>query len=422
MFPTLFKPTKTGKMHQWNISVENATITRSDGEVNGKQTESKREIAGNTVRTPEEQAKQEAEKMWIKQVDKGYKPDPKDINGSKIYDFIIQQKSHNGGMNRGVKMFGETAIKTDTTGGEKNMTIQHHPMLSQKYTERADKIEFPVYVQGKCDGMRCLTYLDGDRVVLESRNGKDFVHLSHIRESLKKILKTGIVLDGELYVHHLYKDESGSPTNLVTTKPFSNVGRFQFLSEACKVSRTKPHEFEQFVQYWVFDLWDLEATNEERNKKLKKILGGGDSTIIMLPTHVADSHEDIEKHFQIYLDLGYEGCMIRQIQATYVSRKGYHAPVLLKYKPENDEEWIILDAKECDGNQKGCVIWKCGLNGKEVMAKQIGDVEMSRSLFSEFSKNPKEFIGKHINIRYNELTSDGVPRFPRSTWIVEDKF
>jgi hypothetical protein len=417
MFPTLYKETKTGKTHQWVISVEGSTIIRSDGDVGGKQKVSKREISKNTLRTAEQQALDEAEKIWIKQLDKEYKPT--DSNGLKIYNYVIEQKSKNGGMNRGVKMFGDTEIKTDTTSGVKDMTIQHHPMLSQKYTDRIDSITFPVFVQGKCDGLRAISYLNGDHVVLESRGGKDFVHLQHIRDALKKVLKPGLVLDGELYVHYLYRNEN-KPTNVKTNDVYTNVERFQFLSECCKITRKKPHDFEILVEYWVFDIWDNTGkTNKERENQLTKLQFS--APIIKLPTHIANSHEEIEKYFEEYLDKSYEGVMTRNMNATYVSRKGYHAPCLLKYKPFFDLEAEIIGAEKAEGNQQDAVVWKCSLKGKEFSAKQIGTLDMSRFLYEDFCKTPKKYIGRKINIRYNEMTSDEIPRFGRATWFVEDK-
>lgn len=423
MFPILYKPTKSGKSHSWQISVYGDTITREDGDVGGKLTKTTREIVGNTVRTAEQQAQQEAEKIWIKQLDKGYKPDEKDKKGMKIFNNVMLQKSINGGMNRGVKMFGESNITVGTTAGDKKIDTVHYPMLSQKYLEHKDSVKFPVLVQAKCDGLRCLPRLNSDgEVILESRNGKGYVHLNHIRDELKKILKPGMIIDGELYVHHLYKKDGVISTDGDDEDAMKNVERYQFLSESCKITRTKPHEYESFVQFWIFDLWDLESTNLERNKKLKKIMKGykGD-TIVLLPTHTADSHDDVEKLMDSYIEKDYEGVMLRDPDAVYVSRNGYHCRSLLKYKRESDEEWIIVGAEQCAGNQKGAVKWLCELDGKSVTAKQMGNLEDSRKLYKEYCKNPENFNGKHINIRYNELTKDGVPRFPRAVSIVEDK-
>jgi ATP-dependent DNA ligase len=413
MYPTLYKITKTGKVQQWCISVEKNIITRTDGHVDGKQKSSTREVSGNTLRTAEQQAQQEAETYWIKQLDKDYKPDSKDKKSMGIYNHVMKQKSMNGGMNRGVKMFGETQITSSTTDGTKIMSEQHHPMLSQKYEDHRSAVTFPVFTQPKCDGMRCLPRLENGRVVLESRNGKDYVHLNHIREELKKILKPEMVLDGELYIHHIEKEDGN---------PMKNVERYQFLSKACKITRSKPHEKEYLVQFWVFDIWNPHTTNHDRNRELNKIMKGYKGEIIqLLPTKTAHSHEEIEKHMEIYIADDYEGLMLRNPDAVYVSKSGYHCRDLLKYKRFEDEEWIITGAEECQGTHKGAVKWICELNGKKLVAKQVGKLEDSRDLYTQYKKSPKKFNGKYINIRFNDRTKDGIPRFPRAISFVEDK-
>ena len=103
-----------------------------------------------------------------------------------------------------------------------------------------------------------------------------------------------------------------------------------------------------------------------------------------------------------------------------------HQSCLLKYKRFEDEEWEVCGAGECvGGTQDGAIKWICRkmIKGKEkkVIAKQMGDTETSSALYKEYQKNPDKFNGRMINIRFNDRTKDGVPRFPRATAFVEDK-
>jgi len=122
----------------------------------------------------------------------------------------------------------------------------------------------------------------------------------------------------------------------------------------------------------------------------------------------------------------FEGLMVRQAEAKYVSVDNYHCSDLLKYKRFEDEEWEIVGAEECAGNQAGAVKWKLKneVNGKsrQVTAKQMGDIEEARELMKAYTVTPENFLGKWINIRFNDRSADGVPRFPRATVIPEDKF
>lgn len=436
-FPLLYH-TDAGKVRVWACWVVENVLYRTDGLSNGKFKEpSQYTFGGNTVKTPEEQATAEAEKRWISQLDKGYRPSSSDDRGVKIYESVLAQKSQNGGMNRGVRMFSESEITTGTTAGEKDLDQRHCPMLAKKYkdydkneelvlTNQAVALKFPCLVQPKLDGLRALPRISGSHVVLESRNGKDYMFLNHIRRELHPLLKGGIVLDGELYVHRLYKSGTGYDTVGKGTE-LKSVERFQFLSEACKITRKSPHPYEELVQFWVFDLWDPSKTNLERWRFLEALFKDYKGTAIKLvPTFQVHSHEEIEKRMDEFVGKGhrngyqYEGLMVRQSAAKYNHKNGYHCDDLLKYKRFEDEEWIVTGAEECAGNHAGAVKWVCELNGRKLVAKQMGDLEESRRLFTDFQKHPKKFLGHKINIRFNERSKDGIPRFPRATAFRED--
>ena len=428
----------------WSCRVVDNEIFRKHGVVGGKITEpSSYKCNKNNLRSAPQQAQLEAERLWIGKLDKGYSPDPADVGGMEIFKRVMDQKAQNGGMNRGVKMHGDSQIKSGSTAGKKQVQ-RHYPMLAKKYksddglslTPVASKLEFPLYVQAKVDGLRALPSYGASTqsVTLESRNGKAYVHLDHIRDALGRLLRkigdTDIVFDGELYVHHV-KDES-------TGAALSNVERFQLLSEMCKITRTNAHPRESVAQFWIFDIWDPETTFEKRYYKLKRVeaLVKADkslnSVIKFVPTKLVNSHDEIESYMDDMigvttgrLNYEFEGVMVRVRDAYYDSRLNYHSSRLLKYKKFMDEEWEICGAESCNGTHEGAIKWKCKkiVDGveRELTAKQTGTVESSRLLFDEYTQNSDKFMGRSINIRFNERTKEGVPRFPRAIAFVDDK-
>lgn len=440
-FPILFTTDRNGRERLWACWVKDNCVFRTDGLVSGKLKDpQKHEYAGNSVKSANEQAESEAEKLWIKKCDIGYKPK---ADGMKIYDFVRKQKEENGGMNRGVRMFTKTAITTKTTAGKKDLDKRHCPMLAKKYKNDDDSIssvgkqlKFPAIVQAKVDGIRSISWVNKGSVILESRNGKSFVFLDHIREEIKKLFSAcgeEVILDGELYVHSLFKTAKGL-TKRKTSKELKNVDRFQFLSEACKITRNEPHKQEELVEYWIFDIWDIEKTNKERWQKLTGIFESYSGSILKLvPTKIVKNHDEIEKEMSRLIGektgrngYEFEGAMIRQLDKLYETKNNYHSSNILKYKRFDDEEWTIEKADKCVGGvQDGAVKWHCKktVDGKvlRVIAKQTGDVGMSKKMYKDYLKSSKKFIGKQINIRFNGRTKDGVPRFPRATSFVEDK-
>lgn len=445
-YPFLYTTAKSGKQRIWACWLDpngEPIVWRTDGEVGGKLKEpSSREFKKNTLRSALEQAQEGACKMWIQKLDKGYTPSPEDKVGQEIYNRVMKQKEANGGMNRGVTMWGETRITTESTAGSKNISERHYPMLAKKYkdylkrkgdemyglTPVGTKINFPCFVQTKVDGLRALPKIGGEHVTLESRNGKNYVFLNHIREEIKRWLThkgcPEIVLDGEMYLHHMLHPSG---------KEYKSVERFQFLSQTCKITRKSPHSEENKVQFWIFDLWDLDKTFRERWTYLVDLFKDYDGDILRLvSTYEVHNHEEIEKYICEFVGettgregYEYEGLMVRQAEATYMARNNYHCSDLLKYKRFEDEEWEICGAEPCAGNQAGAIKWKLQkvIDGKtrQVIAKQMGDLSHSRKLMEDYLFQPECFNGLMINIRFNERSKDHVPRFPRATVIPEDK-
>ena len=61
------------------------------------------------------------------------------------------------------------------------------PMLAQKYDDRKDGLEYPLYSQPKLDGIRCIVQRNGHgELTAKTRNGKVIDAVPHILESLKE--------------------------------------------------------------------------------------------------------------------------------------------------------------------------------------------------------------------------------------------
>lgn len=452
-YPLLFITAKNGRERVWACWVEGDVVYRTDGFVDGKLKEPQtHQYSGNTLRSGEEQAPLEAEKLWLKQINRGYLPAKGDKVGQKVFKHVKGQLEQNGGMNRGVKMFGKSEIIAKSTAGAKKFGSQHEPMLAKHYknwkkvggveeyglTNQGKAVEFPAIAQGKVDGMRGLPYIDKNKVVLESRKGNGFVYMDHIRNEVYRWLTKknckNVILDGEFNVQILYRDKNGNPTFDYTEREMTGVERYQFISEVCKITRNEPHKFEHMVEFWVFDIWDPTKTNMERWEMLEELFEDYDGDIIkIVPTRIVNSHEEIEEFMSELVGettnregYEFEGLMVRQANAKYIPSKKNHQDCLLKYKRFADDEWEVCGAERCNGGtQDGSIKWICKkvIDGKEkkVVAKQTGNSEDSKKLYTDYLKNPKKYNGRMINIRYNDTTLSGVPRFPRATAFVEDK-
>lgn len=88
--------------------------------------------------------------------------------------------------------------------GETRVSARPWPMLAQIYKKRYNKVEFPVLVQPKLNGVRCLAHkVDSERkyvgdIDLYTRSQTDWLGMPQFRTQLSHIPKD-IVIDGEIY-------------------------------------------------------------------------------------------------------------------------------------------------------------------------------------------------------------------------------
>lgn len=361
-FPTLYKKSSKGKISEWQIWVVGESgqgiIHILHGYTDGKkQHDTKIVWKGKNLgkaneTTPFEQAVSEAESKWDKQRDKGYVDDP-----DKVDDIV------------------------------------YLPMLAHSYEKRGKDIEFPCVAQRKFDGIRCLIQEEGGEIVLTSRKGKKFPHLEHLHEeSLAALSRYGdtLILDGELY---------------------SNELSFQRLNGLVKKKTLTPKDEEDMkkIHHRLYDniLPDNpEAPFAHRYTILETVSKG--LTLLQLtknfPVH---SPEDIRPLLAQFVEEGYEGVILRNLSGIYGVNK--RSKDLQKYKDFKDDEYVIVGFEEGEGRAQGTVIWICETkSGQPFRVRPRGTEEERRKWWDE----GESYIGKELTVRYQELTDDGIPRFP----------
>jgi DNA ligase-1 len=117
----------------------------------------------------------------------------------------------------------------------------------------------------------------------------------------------------------------------------------------------------------------------------------------------------INEQHALYVEQGYEGQMIRTSgdKSLYESKR---SKSLLKHKSFIDEEYIILDIVEGEGNKTDMV-------GSFVFKSKTGHIFNASPKYNwdeckELWKKRQELLGKSATVKYFNLTPDGVPRFP----------
>jgi ATP-dependent DNA ligase len=354
---TVYKKTSTGKIQQWRAWVERTEtgylLKVESGQTDGKLTETVGQVIdeGKQKRTAEEQAIFEANSKLKKKRDEAY------------FDSIEAAQTQ-------VKLL---------------------PMLAHPFDKRKHNINYPAIVQRKFDGVRCLAVLNSNgSVKLLSRKGKEYPHLQHIKADVwENNDDTNIVLDGELYSDTLTFQQLVGLVKRVTLKPGNDQQMYE-------------------VSLRVYDCVDLnnEADFTDRYQTITNITNGAKYLSLVENVRV-DNEEEIHAAQARFVEEGYEGAMVRNLTGAYAI--GKRSANLQKVKTFLDGEYPIVGFTQGTGGETGCVIWECSTSdGQTFRVRPRGTQENRKVLF----ENGSDYVGQQLTVRYQELTDDGVPRFP----------
>lgn len=361
-FPSLFALSKKGQIRTYEITVEDdgkkATLTTAKRvSLNGKWTYDKYEYTRgvNIGKSNETTYFQQAVNEAISI-----------INKLKDSGFTYKKPSTTDKFN------------TDASGAIK-------PMLATGFNEK--RIKFPCIVQPKYDGVRCLVFEKDGKVMIRSRKGKEYniPHLQKWAENNRDMLP----LDGELYNH--------------------NELTFQEIVSAVK----KHSDITPKIRYAVYDK-PIDGVNN--NDRLEILLNDFKKITLKDPVYLSKydmcfSMKDIYECHAKYVAEGYEGAIIRNIDGMY--EFGFGSSNLIKLKMFMDSEYEIVDVIEASGRDSGTAIFVCKCDAGIFNVKPQG----TRELRAEYFKKRKKLIGKLVTVKYQELSDDGIPRFPSAISI-----
>lgn len=269
------------------------------------------------------------------------------------------------------------------------------PMLADKFDNKKTKLPSLTYTQPKLDGIRAIVTLDG----IFSRTWKPIVSVPHIHSTLMPLLEMGYIFDGELYNHNLKHD----------------FNKIISLTRKTKPTDLDLAESEQLVQFWCFDLIARNQNFSDRYSQIESLLTKFNSSIIITPTTEIKSKDELDSIYGLYLENGYEGQMIR-FDAEYEHRR---SKFLLKRKEFIDEEFKIIDILPGEGNWSSYakkII--CTTKDDKIFTGTLkGNFEFAKSVLDDKDK----YIGGEATVRYQNLSPDGIPRFPVTIALYEDK-
>jgi ATP-dependent DNA ligase len=385
-FPELVGEAQTGKTKMWSIRVlERDTsagticgvIETTHGYVDGKKQINEKIIAeGKNIgkkneTTPLQQAINEARSAWVKKKESGYSINVNDNNNAMDIDDSENENTNIGNTNN---------ISNKSKGISDDIPS---PMLAHDYNKRGKSIKFPCFVQRKYDGTRCVGVPGSG---LFSRNRKSYPHMNHIVAEINK-LPPSIILDGELYSDTLTFQEIVGLVKRETLKKGDEEKQLQIKFHIYDIVNDMPYEQRYANLQLLF--------NKYKFKYLE-----------LVKTEICDSEDKMKELHAKYVAEGYEGIMLRNKSGLY---RNVRSADLQKYKEFFDDEYEVVDYKEGEGLEEGCVIWICKTKeGKVFSCRPRG----SREERIEFFNNGAKYIGNMLTVRFQELTDEKIPRFP----------
>jgi DNA ligase-1 len=267
---------------------------------------------------------------------------------------------------------------------------KHHPTGEQKGSKTLAEMKIlnkEIIVQPKLDGNRCLIKVSNGEAVMHTRSGDIMpVQLDHILSDVLKtpVTKQEFILDGELY---------------------SDKFSFNKLNGLIKRITPSDEDIEERknIKYHLYDVMSDEGY-EKRNAFIQRFAS---KNIIVIPSYTIVATDDIIKDYlEVFLALGHEGLMIRQLGVPYEYKRTWQ---LCKVKVFEDEEFKLVGFEE---DRRG------GFVGAFTM--QIGDSTFNAGASGQSEEerayiwtHQDEFIGKMATVCFFGRSEYGVPRFPK---------
>tara|TARA_B110000444_G_C18844154_1_gene600839 strand:+ start:1593 stop:2741 length:1149 start_codon:yes stop_codon:yes gene_type:complete len=287
------------------------------------------------------------------------------------------------------------------TPDKENIKTPILPMLAHVFEKRKQNIKYPAYVQPKVDGVRMVCSVDNGKIKMFTRKGKEFTKLAHLEEELlqyfhriSRYATNEFYLDGELY---------------------SDTLTFQEVAGAVRRKENSPEILTQ-IKYVIFDCFNTRyLENLTFEERWENILGTKPDIrfdnfkyIKPIRTFLVSNDIQVKEFNQSYcLPNGYEGAMIRNASGLY--KLNHRSADLQKLKQFQDNEFEITGYKQGTGSEEGCIIYQCATeDGAVFFVRPKGSLNWRIKMFKE----AKKFIGQQLTVRFQELTDDGIPRFP----------
>lgn len=287
-------------------------------------------------------------------------------------------------------------------------------MLAHKFDEA--KIEYPIRVEPKYDGMRLLAIGNQDGFEFRTRSGKLVDTISdNVINTLKTMYEEGI--------------DTWKPETLMV---FDGELMGENFADTMSQGRKAGHKFEN-GKFYCFDAFPLEVFQqlrskpnpsepyEIRHKELRKVYDsaglGEDDGVILPPSYIVRKFEEISAIYDAVRARGLEGLILKRMNGLYHPRRNVD---WMKLKGQEEADVMIIGAEEGTGKNKGILgAIVVDFNGVEV---RVGGGFSDEQRVAIWKMHESGSLGnKVVEVWFHEVTPDGSMRHPRFKWFRDDK-
>jgi DNA ligase-1 len=309
--------------------------------------------------------------------------------------------------------------KTSKKTKSNDITVMYFPMLAKAYKDGKKHLKFPLYIQPKLDGMRCLSFIkdnhkDYSDVVIYSRTKKEFGNIEYIKKLLypylamfydKKELQS-IYLDGELYLHgKKLQDISGQNRKEFEDEKDQNKNQYHIYD--CFYPKNLDQEYKDRKELLssVFT-----AIKKDNNHSVLEYIKPVETLLVQ------DEKESV-KVFNRFISEKYEGAILRNTKGLYLANKDktgafMRSNDLVKMKKKFTDEFTIVGFTEGRGKDKGAIIWICKTKKNVEFNVTPKDMtyEERYKLYDLCKKDFTPYLGKPLTVEYEDLSKLKVPQ------------
>lgn len=299
----------------------------------------------------------------------------------------------------------ETTVNKIWPGSIKKFSVQLADSLETRQDpvdglQIKDRINYPVRVEPKLDGLRCIAVKHDGKVTLFTRSGSELETLPKVKSILEKSSLDNFVLDGEIM---------GSDWNESASVVMSH-----------KKSKDDSNMILHVFDSMSFDDWRDQNNNVPLKERLiltKNLVEKlNDKSITSVDGSIVNDQLELLDFYSRKMEAGYEGIMVKKLESPYVFKR---SDSVLKLKPVATYEGVVVGNYLGVRGSKREGLWA----GFEIVlpngvVTRVGG-GFTDKIKAEIGMNPDAWLGRVIEVEgqpdpatKNGLTKDGRVRFP----------